>query len=163
MTGGKARLLAGAVLAVLLGLSTPAAAGTATHPMEPDMTDPATCLAVAIYWEAMGETLTGKRAVGSVIMNRVRSPDFPDTVCGVVTEGGEQGPCQFSFWCDGRSDHPVERGPWRDARAVARELLAGRGLDPTLGALYFHNGTVMPAWTADLQETARIGDHWFYR
>lgn len=157
------RLVAAALVLSLLAAALPASAAPPARRTAPDMTDPLTCLAIAIYWEARGESREGKRAVGEVVLNRVRAPTFPNDVCGVVTEGGEHPPCQFSFWCDGRSDRPQDGGPWRDARAIAHDLLDGRGLDPTLGALYFHNASVIPEWAHRLKLTARIGEHWFYR
>ena len=66
------------------------------------------CLALAMYWEAKAEGAEGMRAVAAVVLNRVAHPEFPRTVCGVVKQGGERPPCQFSWWCDGKSDQPTE-------------------------------------------------------
>jgi hypothetical protein len=82
------------------------------------------CLALALYWEAKTEGRAGMLAVGSVVLNRVAHPEFPDTVCGVVKEGGEQPPCQFSWWCDGQSDRPTETRAWDLARHLAATILA---------------------------------------
>ena len=67
------------------------------------------CLALALYWEARGEPKQGKIAVGWTILKRERSPEFPSSVCGVVFDGGETPPCQFSWGCDGKSDYPADR------------------------------------------------------
>ena len=66
------------------------------------------CLALAMYWEARGEGEKGMYAVGSVVMNRVRDERYPAHACAVVKQGGEAPPCQFSWWCDGRSDRPTD-------------------------------------------------------
>lgn len=121
------------------------------------------CLALAVYWEAKGEGRKGMDAVASVVMNRVKSSEFPATVCGVVTEGGPERPCQFSWFCDGKSDTPVEAGKWAEAQQIADTHLKGRAPDPTRGATYFHAEDVEPAWSDKLQPTARIGDHEFYK
>ncbi len=92
-----------ALLAALVGLAPPTAAAT-TEPGR----DAVLCLALALYWEAKAEGPEGMLAVASVVLNRVAHPEFPDTVCGVVKQGGETPPCQFSWWCDGASDRPTE-------------------------------------------------------
>lgn len=120
------------------------------------------CLAQSLYFEARDDGRAGMEAVGWVILNRLASPDFPDTVCAVVQDGGETPPCQFHWWCDGRSDQPAEDEPWRLARAVAKELLSDPPPDPTGRALFFHTTAVDPPW-ADLERTAEIGTHIFYR
>ena len=103
------------------------------------MDDAGRCLALALYWEAKTEGPDGMRAVASVVLNRVAHPEFPDTVCAVVTQGGEQPPCQFSWWCDGRSDQPTDARAWRLARQIAQAALAKAPPDRTRGALFFHN------------------------
>lgn len=130
---------------------------------DPLVETPEDCLALAMYWEAKGEGVVGMAAVGNVIVNRTRSSQFPDEVCAVVTQGGEAGPCQFSFWCDGRSDRPVELTPWRNARKLAQVLLNQRLIDPSEGALYFHAGSVSPYWMTSFTPTVRIRNHFFYR
>jgi spore germination cell wall hydrolase CwlJ-like protein len=140
-----------AAAAVLLGLSGPAGA---------DHTD-AHCLALSLYFEARDDGRPGMEAVGWVILNRLENPEFPDTICAVVQDGGETPPCQFEWWCDGKSDRPAEDEPWRLARAVAQELLTDPPPDPTGSALFFHSQTVDPAW--DLERTTEIGTHIFYR
>ena len=119
------------------------------------------CVALAMYWEARGEGREGMLAVGSVVLNRVDDERFPNSVCGVVYQGGETPPCQFSWWCDGKSDRPTQQSAWLASLDLARELLSDRPRDPTKGALFFHNTSVSPSWRRD--RTARIGNHVFYR
>lgn len=121
------------------------------------------CLALALYWEARGEGRKGMIAVGWTVLNRVRSRDFPSTPCNVVHQGGERPPCQFSWWCDGRSDRPRERYSWQQALLIAGELLLDPPPDPTGGSLYYHSTHVYPRWSRSLTRTARIGSHVFYR
>ena len=127
------------------------------------MDDPTRCLALALYWEAKGEGPDGMRAVASVVLNRVAHPQFPNTVCGVVTQGGENPPCQFSWWCDGNSDRPTEPQAWRLARQIAQDALAKRPSDRTRGALFFHNASIATPWVRKRERTVQIGRHLFYR
>ena len=113
------------------------------------------CLALALYWEARGEGRRGMTAVGWTILNRVRSPRFPNTPCGVVRQGGEQPPCQFSWWCDGKSDRPRDRHSWNRAQTIAAELLRDPPPDPTDGSVFFHNTSVRPSWTKSRTRTWR--------
>ena len=122
------------------------------------------CLALNIYHEARSESEAGQMAVAAVTLNRMRSESFPDSVCGVVKQGGERRHrCQFSWWCDGKSDRPVNAGAWETALSVGRKCLLGRAEDPTHGALYYHANYVKPRWAGRLQRTAHIGNHLFYR
>jgi len=119
------------------------------------------CVALAMYWEARGEGHRGMLAVGSVVLNRVEDNRFPDSVCGVVYQGGEIPPCQFSWWCDGKSDRPTHRALWASSLSLADELLTARPSDPTDGALFFHNTSIRSPWRRE--RTTRIGNHVFYR
>ena len=119
------------------------------------------CLAKAIYWEARGEGEVGMLAVSSVILNRVKDERFPDTVCEVVYEGGEAPPCQFSWWCDGKSDYPTDRAQWGEILELAYTYLATRPKDTTEGALFYHATSIQAPWRREL--TAQIGNHIFYR
>jgi len=119
------------------------------------------CAALAMYWEARGEGRRGMLAVGAVLLNRVADERFPDTVCGVVYQGGESPPCQFSWWCDGKSDRPTNQALWAKALGVAEDMLTARPTDPTHGALFFHSTSVQPQWRRT--RTASIGNHIFYR
>jgi N-acetylmuramoyl-L-alanine amidase len=122
----------------------------------------ARCLALAMYWEARDTGRTGMAAVGWVVLNRVADPEFPDEVCAVVQDGGQTPPCQFAWWCDGRSDRPDDPVSWRLAAAIAEELLTDPGIDPTRKALFFHDAAVDPEWRG-LERVAEIGTHVFYR
>jgi N-acetylmuramoyl-L-alanine amidase len=121
------------------------------------------CLALALYWEAKAEGETGMLAVAAVVLNRTAHPAFPDEVCAVVTEGGETPPCQFSWWCDGRSDRPTEAQAWTQARGLAAKAIATPPPDPTGGALFFHNTAISNPWVRKRQRTVQIGRHVFYR
>ena len=82
------------------------------------MDDAITCLARTIYWETRGEDAASMEAVANVVMNRLGQEGFPNTICGVVREGHEQGACQFSWWCDGRSDAARMTSPTRSPRRL---------------------------------------------
>ena len=127
--------------------------------------DTRTCLALNIYHEARGEPLKGQVAVAQVVLNRVAHVRFPNEVCAVIKDGGEwpRGFCQFSWWCDGRSDAPLESKAWRESLALADAVLSGAHGDPTKGALWYHATSVTPAWREEFDRTGRIGDHIFYR
>ena len=126
--------------------------------------DPQECLALALYWEAGGETRRGMAAVAAVVLNRLAHPDFPSTVCEVVREGGTKPGCQFAFWCDGKSEEPRNPALWALAREVAAEKLGGPTPDPTGGALYFHAAALGAApWKVPRERTIRIGRHIYYR
>ena len=123
------------------------------------------CLALNIYFEARGESLAGRRAVGEVTMNRVLDPAFPDTVCGVVRQGamgGKKRGCQFSWWCDGRSDQPVNQTAWDASYDLALAVYWDRSRDLTEGALWFHADYVSPDWAEVFDRGPQIGRHLFY-
>jgi spore germination cell wall hydrolase CwlJ-like protein len=122
------------------------------------------CLTQAIYYEAATEPDDGKRAVAQVILNRVRHPAYPSTVCGVVYQGSQRSTgCQFTFTCDGS----LARGPmapyWQRARAIAQEALAGKVFAPVGWATHYHTNWVVPYWSSSLTKVANVGTHIFYR
>ncbi len=123
------------------------------------------CLALNIYWEARSEPLEGQIAVAFVTLNRLNNASFPDTVCGVVQQGGQKrlNRCQFSWWCDGKSDRPTDAAAWQDSKALARRALFGELADPTANALWYHANYVSPSWTNRKVQTAWIGRQIFYR
>jgi spore germination cell wall hydrolase CwlJ-like protein len=122
------------------------------------------CLALNIYHEARSEPVSGQIAVARVTLNRVKSERFPASVCDVVKQGGEQrNRCQFSWWCDGKSDRPTEKKAWRRSLEISERVLANKVPDPTNGALYYHANYVSPRWSRSFQRTAQIGRHLFYR
>ncbi len=153
---------AAAVLSGCLATATPAAAaGTAA---EIDVKSELECLALTIYFEARGEPDEGKLAVGHVVMNRAQHPLFPRGVCKVVRQGGDKllYHCQFSWWCDGRSDRPRDRQAWTKSRALAGLIYWDYSRDPTAGALWYHADYVRPSWRRDLTPGPKIGRHLFY-
>jgi spore germination cell wall hydrolase CwlJ-like protein len=122
------------------------------------------CLADAVYYEARGETPAGQAAVAQVVLNRVRHPAFPKSVCGVVFQGAQGGSgCQFSFACDGSMSRGREPAAWRRAREVAAHALAGFVMPGVGNATHFHVAGIDPGWGPRLLRVAQIGLHVFYR
>ena len=121
------------------------------------------CMTAAIFYEAGYESDRGKRAVAQVILNRVRHPAFPDSVCAVVYQGSERRTgCQFTFTCDGSLARQPPRGPWEAARVIARAALSGM-VEPTVGmATHYHADYVMPYWAPSLDKITQVGTHLFY-
>ncbi|MCE8021605.1 cell wall hydrolase [Halomonas sp. MCCC 1A11036] len=125
--------------------------------------EPLTCLARTIYWEAKGVPGRDMESVANVVMNRLASEEFPNTICEVVRQGSEQSPCQFSWWCDGRPDEVMEGDAYEVAKEVARRALNQELPDHTDGALYFHDRTVHPPWANEFLLTAETEAFIFYR
>lgn len=123
-----------------------------------------TCLAQNIYFEARSEPLAGKLAVAHVVMNRVASQYFPDSVCGVVQDGTDEvlHKCQFSWYCDGKTDVVEDRLAWDEATELASKVYWGRAEDPSGGALWYHADYVKPVWRKAFAEGPTIGRHIFY-
>jgi spore germination cell wall hydrolase CwlJ-like protein len=121
------------------------------------------CLTQAVYYEAGFEPLSGRRAVAQVVLNRLRHPAFPKSVCGVVYQGSGGRVCQFTFVCDGALYRQPAQGAWLQAEQVARAALAGY-VDATVGeATHYHADYVAPRWAPLLAKVAQIGQHIFYR
>jgi spore germination cell wall hydrolase CwlJ-like protein len=125
--------------------------------------DAITCLSRSIYWEAKGEGTAGMEAIANVVMNRLGHEDFPNTICKIVMQGQEQGSCQFSWWCDGRSDDVQEEKSYTIAKEIARKALNRQLTDRTDGAMYFHHRKLNPDWSSKFIHTIDIGDHIFYK
>ncbi|MGV1014088.1 MAG: cell wall hydrolase [Methyloceanibacter sp.] len=122
------------------------------------------CLATALYFEARGEPVRGQIAVGQVILNRVRSPNFPETICGVVYQGQMKPGCQFSFACDGKTDTPRNDAQWALAQDLANQIMSGEQWLPEVGySTYFHANYVSPYWRGTMSRIDRIGRHIFYK
>ncbi|TNE56954.1 MAG: cell wall hydrolase [Alphaproteobacteria bacterium] len=122
------------------------------------------CLAQAIYYEARGEDLQGQMAVAEVVLNRVQSKNYPNSVCGVVFQNEKaKHRCQFSFACDGKSDNPPATAAWSQAKLVAAYLASQDTLQLTQAATHYHADYVTPSWASHLHETVKIGRHIFYR
>ena len=141
------------------------------------------CLALNVYHEAKNQPLEGQFAVADVVMNRVADPRYPDTVCEVVKQGpvkeswrtretpdpndAEYFPvrhrCQFSWYCDGKSDKPRNQEAWLQAQTVAHVVATQGSPGLTGGATHYHADYVQPEWASTKTFTTKIGDHLFYR
>ena len=121
------------------------------------------CLTQAVYYEARGESRGGQQAVAQVVLNRVRHPAFPKSVCGVVFQGARYGGCQFSFACDGSVHRRVEIGAWRRAETVAAKALDGSVMSGVGSATHFHVVGLNPGWRNRMTQVALVGQHVFYR
>lgn len=129
------------------------------------------CLAQNIYYESRGSNLADMAAVANVVMNRAKDRRYPDTICGVVQQGKKNADgsmvrnmCQFSWYCDGKSDWPAQGDAWFKAQMLAYQLIEDgnyRGL--TEGATHYHATYVNPRWAKDFTLIGRIGEHIFYR
>jgi len=122
------------------------------------------CLTQAIYYEAAREPLKGQEAVAQVVLNRMRHPAYPKSVCGVVFQGAARiTGCQFTFTCDGSLRWAPQPGLWRQAENVARRALAGY-VDKQVGsATHYHAAYVSPYWAPTLVKMTQVGQHIFYR
>jgi spore germination cell wall hydrolase CwlJ-like protein len=122
------------------------------------------CLSTAIYFEARGEPVRGQIAVAQVILNRVRSPLFPETICGVVYQGQMKKGCQFSFACDGHTDMPRNNDQWALAQDIAKQASSGQVWLPEVGySTYYHANYVRPGWVNNMSKIDKIGNHIFYK
>jgi spore germination cell wall hydrolase CwlJ-like protein len=122
------------------------------------------CLTAAVYYEAAVESAAGQRAVAQVVLNRVRHPAYPKSVCGVVFQGSERSTgCQFTFTCDGALRRTPSAAGWTRARMVADEALAGKVFAPVGWATHYHTNWVVPYWSSSLVKSAIVGTHIFYR
>lgn len=121
------------------------------------------CLTQAVYYEAGFEPIAGRRAVAQVVLNRMRHPAFPKSVCGVVYQRNSTPVCQFSFVCDGALDRRPEAGAWKVAEDIARAALGGY-VEQTVGsATHYHADYVAPRWAPLLTKISKLGAHIFYR
>lgn len=151
------------IAAALLTAACCAGAQVHAEPPKADMNNDQHCLALAMYFEARTEGAEGMRAVGAVVLNRVENDEFPSTPCEVVRQGGESPPCQFSWWCDGKSDVPRDEEQWLSALELAAAMLEDRGEDPTHGALFFHSARIPVPWRVERTRTVEILGHIYYR
>jgi spore germination cell wall hydrolase CwlJ-like protein len=142
----------------------PAAPFSMAHASTTDRGRALQCLTTAIYYEAATEPDAGQRAVAQVILNRVRHPAFPATVCGVVFQGSEHAGCQFSFACDGALNRgQPSKALWLRAMKVAGAALRGQVMPQVGLATHYHTYAVTPVWNRSLVMTAAIGAHFFHR
>jgi len=122
------------------------------------------CLSEALYFEARGESIKGQVAVAEVILNRVDSPAYPDSVCGVINQGtGRKFACQFTYTCDGRAEIINEQSAYERVAKIARLVMDGLPRNLTKGATHYHTTSVRPSWARKFPKTAKIGSHVFYR
>jgi spore germination cell wall hydrolase CwlJ-like protein len=121
------------------------------------------CLTQAVYYEAGFEPAEGRRAVAQVILNRMRHPAFPKSVCGVVYQHNSTPVCQFTFVCDGSLNRRPAAGAWNEAEKVARAALAGYVEQSVGGATHYHADYVAPRWAPLLTKITKLGAHIFYR
>lgn len=130
-----------------------------------DMSKEQRCLAEAIYFEARSEPPSGQAAVAQVVLNRVKSGLYPDSVCGVVYQNRHRYlGCQFTFACEGKSLRITEPGPWKQAVRIAREVTFGKTYLPEVGnATHYHANYVRPYWARVFKKTDKIGRHIFYK
>src|SRR5690606_18879319 len=118
----------------------------------------------AVYYEAAREPRLGQEAVAQIVLNRLRHPAYPRTVCGVVYEGSQRlSGCQFTFTCDGSLYFAPEPGLWERARVVAERALKGHVAAQVGTATHYHADYVAPYWAPTLYKIVQIGAHIFYR
>ena len=129
------------------------------------------CLALNVYFEARNQPIDGQVAVSQVVLNRVLDERYPNDPCEVVTQGPTypdsslpiKHKCQFSWYCDGKSDEPNDRDAFRWSFEVSRRVWQGEVVDVTYGATHYHATRVTPDWSHRAHHTVTIGDHIFYR
>lgn len=132
------------------------------------------CMAQNIYFESANQSFAGRLAVAHVVINRMDDLQFPNTVCGVIYQAktrvnwkGNEVPirnqCQFSWYCDGLSDEPVDSKTWIKALYIADLVLTGQYPDITEGALWYHADYIYPYWADELEYVTQIEDHIFYK
>jgi hypothetical protein len=121
------------------------------------------CLTQAVYYEAGFEPMAGRRAVAQVVLNRMRHPAFPKSVCGVVYQRNSTPVCQFTFVCDGSLYRQPAAAVWRQAEEIARAALAGYVERSVGAATHYHADYVAPSWAPLLTKISKLGAHIFYR
>jgi len=132
------------------------------------------CLAQNIYFESANQSFAGQIAVSNVVINRVKSDLFPNSICEVIYQAkmkenwlGNMVPirnqCQFSWYCDGKSDDPVDSVTWLNSIRVADMVLSSEYPDITEGSLWYHADFVKPYWANQLQLVTTIDNHLFYK
>lgn len=122
------------------------------------------CLAEAIYYEARSESVAGQKAVAEVVLNRVKSRHFPNTICGVVYQGAKRKHgCQFSFACDGSTTSMPYGKHWQRAQDIAEYMMINGNQNLTNRATHYHTNNVKPHWAKHLRFTRQYGTHLFYR
>ena len=159
--------IAVAIICVAMTSQAGQAKGLFTAEDKPEMW----CLAQNIYYESRSSNRADRMAVADVVINRVQHTYYPNTICEVVKQGKQyasgamiRNMCQFSWYCDGKSDWPKDTDAWVEAQMIAFNMVVhndARGI--TEGATHYHADYVNPRWSRDLQLVGRIGVHIFYR
>ena len=130
------------------------------------------CLALNVYHESRDQPVHGMKAVAEVVLNRVVDRRFPDTVCEVVMQGPTytwkpdfpvRHRCQFSWYCDGKPDVPLDSVTWLESIRVADMISSNKYIDITNGALYYHADYTTPYWSSHLERLVQIENHIFYK
>lgn len=123
------------------------------------------CLANAIYFEARGKSTRGQAAVAQVVLNRVRNPTYPKSICGVVYQNDNwRNRCQFSFACDGVRDRILSPWHYERAQEIAMAVTAGKVFIPEVGSsTHYYAQYVSPGWARSMKKMTKIGLHIFYR
>ena len=149
-----------------------------SQPLEPEVSKYSEreleCLALNSYFESRNQSVAGQIAVAQVVLNRVESPRFPNTICDVIQQGptyknwkGNELPvrnkCHFSWWCDGLSDIPKDEETYRGILSLVTTIVEDKPLDITSGSLYYHADYSSPWWINSFTQTMVIDDHVFYR
>jgi spore germination cell wall hydrolase CwlJ-like protein len=148
----------------LTGGPNPAAAAFVFKGSDTARTQALNCLASAAYYEAGNQDPDGERAVAQVVLNRVRHPAFPNSVCGVVYEGSTRPTgCQFTFTCDGSLGREPDAGGWRRAWEIAKDALSGYVYAPVGWATHYHADYVLPTWASSMAKNSIVGAQLFYR
>ena len=121
------------------------------------------CIALNVYFEARSENMSGQYAVAHVILNRVQDDRWPNEVCEVVTQRNDNNVCQFSWYCDGKSDTPTDEYAWAYAQMVAADVLRGEVPDFTGGSTHYHASYIKPYWADMMLYQGDFGSHYFFR
>jgi len=123
------------------------------------------CLALNVYHETRNSPMSEGYAVSHVVLNRVAHDRWPDDVCSVVKQGYSKGKhkCQFSWYCDGKSDTPYEKKAWALSQLIAQDVLDGSVPDNTDGATHYHAHYVKPFWAKALTKTVSLKTHKYYK
>jgi len=121
------------------------------------------CIALNVYFEARSDNMSGQYAVAHVVLNRVQDNRWPNDVCNVVTQRNDNNVCQFSWYCDGKSDKPDDEYAWAYAQMVAADVLRGEVPDFTGGSTHYHAYYVNPYWADKMLYQGDFGSHYFFR
>jgi|TARA_B110000091_G_scaffold102367_1_gene111354 N-acetylmuramoyl-L-alanine amidase len=150
--------------------------GVTTHDEPPSAS--AKCLALNMYYEARNQGTAGVLAVTNVVVNRVNDDRYPNSICEVVQQGPTRASwkdpkvsypvknrCQFSWYCDGKSDEPKNTEQFTYFLNLSQGILNNEipFLDITDGATHYHADYVMPSWAKTKTKTVEIQDHIFYK